>query len=251
MKLGTLWVVLRLACLAVSARASMDYLYVNPGYADTTGQIVINYPTDYSGGEANNGGMWVGQWNMENPATHETFTAFCLSPTGLMYPGMAAFDPITPEEARYGLNPSTWSLAGGIENAVYLWNLHSSTVASNTEGAALSLALWAALYNSTAVGSATASGRFSLRGEGFTPEMESIYVAYLSELNTAGSGAVESVFDHHPATILRPVNPVMQDLMIPASSRMTPEPSAFFALAALLGMVGAEWLFKQWRTRRP
>jgi len=244
MKLNTLSAVLGIASLlAVNARASVDYLYVNPGYADCNGQIDIAYPTDYSGGVGYDSGMWVGQWNMENPATHQPFAAFCLSPTGLMYPGVAAFDPISPEAAEPGLNPSTWATTGGIENAIYIWNRHSNTLTSNTEGAALSLALWAALYNSTAVGSATASGRFSVSGTGFTPEMETMYASYIAEVNAAGQSGVESVFAQHPATILRPVNPIMQDLIVPGAPPMTPEPTPIFALAALLAMVGGQWLF--------
>ena len=229
--------------LAVSARASVDYLYVNPGFADCNGQIDIAYPTDYSGGVGYDSGMWVGQWNMENPATHQPFRAFCLSPTGLMYPGIAAFDPITPEAAQYGMNPSTWSTTGGIENAIYIWNRHSNTLASDTEGAALGLALWAALYNSTAVGAITDSGRFSVSGAGFTAPMEAAFASYIAELNAAGPSEVESVFHQNPATILRPVNPVMQDLIVPGSPPMAPEPSPLFTLAALLAVVGGKWLF--------
>jgi hypothetical protein len=227
----------------------MDYLYVAPGFADCTGQITISYPSDYSGDVGYNSGFWVGQWNMENPATHQSFSAFCLSPTGLMYPGLATFNPLTPDAAKYGLNPSAWSTTGGIENAVYLWNRLGNTLKNNTEGAALGLALWAALYNSTAVGEMSKSGRFSVLGTGFTQEMQALYASDITTLNTAGPGEVVSVYQQNPAQILRPVSSTMQDLIIPGAPPMAPEPNALFALALLLSFSGGQWL-RDYRSSR-
>ena len=233
--------------LATHARASLDYLYVNPGFADGSGQIDVRFPTDYSGGVGYNSGMWVGELTMKDPATDQAFTAFCLSPTGLMYPGLAAYNPLTPDAAKYGLNPATWSPSGGIENAVYIWNQNRLTLTNNTGGAALGLAIWAALYNSTAVGNVSLNGPFSVSGAGLTPEMLSLGLSQIAALNAAGQSGVESVYNQHPATILRPVDASMQDLIIPNPAHsspapaLAPEPSSFFALAALLATTAGKW----------
>jgi len=273
---------LGVACfLSVSARASIDYIYFDPGYCDSSGQITVTYPND-SGGESCLSGMSVGEVIVEKVSTNELFSAFCLSPAGDLGYAATAYNLLTPAAAKYGLNPSTWFTTGGIENAVYIWNQHFTTLTNNTEGAALHLALWAALYNSSAVGSVTTNGRFSVSGAGFSPEMQAAFVADIAEINAAGQSAVESVFKQNPATILRPVDSSMQDLLIdpppeasgssssasdpsptpsvpsaPASNSplappqatalsgdppMAAEPSTFFALAAFIAMTGGTWL---------
>ena len=258
----------------MTAQASIDYIYFGPGYRENSGQITVAYPND-SSGESSLSGMSMGAVIVEKVSTNELFSAFCLSPAGDLGYAAAAYNPITPEAAKYGLNPSTWSTTGGIENAVYIWNQHNATLTNNTEGAALHLALWAALYNSSAVGSMTTSGRFSVSGAGFTPEMQALYASDIAELNTAGQNAVKSVFNQNMATVLRPVHSGMQDLLIdpppaapgpplPASdppltppqpsaltsdSRMTPEPSSFVMLAAFIAMTGGSWLRSRFRKR--
>lgn len=231
--------------LTLSAQASINYTYLKPGYADGSGKITVTYPTNYSGGVKSESGIYVGQLNMKDPVTNQTFTTFCMSPDGGLSPGTYAFNPITLEDAKYGSNPATWSMTGGIENAAYLFSLHTGTIANSAEGAALNLALWAALYNSTAVGSMTTSGRFSISGAGLSPAIQAAYAADIAQLNAAGQSTVQSLYNQNPAYILRPVNTSLQDLIVLPSSipaeflaanAAAPEPSTFVG-AALLGLL--------------
>ena len=291
MKRNKIFAVSGFTCLlSMTSRASIDYIYFDPGYRESSGQITVTYPND-SGGESSLSGMAMGEVIVEKVSTNELFSAFCLSPAGDLGYAAAAYNPITPEAAKYGLNPSTWSTTGGIENAIYIWNQHFTTLTNNTEGAALHLALWAALYNSSAVGNVTTSGRFSVSGAGFSPEIQAAFDADIAEINAAGQSAVESVFKQNPATILRPVDSSMQDLLIdpppavpepspPTSSPsstpsvpstptsappltlpqdsastgdppMVPEKSSFLTLAAFIAMTGGTWLRSRFRKRTP
>lgn len=250
MKAGNFFIVLGIACFfAIRAHASVDYAFLGYGFADLSGQLSVTIPTDYSGGEHTISGMWVGQMNIEDTVTHEVFVASCLSPAGGLTYAVTPYDKISPDAAKFGLNPSTWSTTGGIENAVYIWSRHYNTITSNAEGAALGLALWAALYNSTAIGTVSASGRFSVSGA--SAEIASTFNSDLAEVNSAGQSDIQSVYDTGLAKILRPVNGSLQDMIIDPSgasstdpSPLAPEPSSFFALAALLAMTGAKWLWQ-------
>jgi len=243
MKTFTAFVVAALA--VTSAQASLDYTYTGPGLADGSGQIDITYPTDYIGGSHTEAGIYVGQLDMSNPLNGQTFNAFCLSPGGHLSVGTAAYNAITLESAKFGLNPPSWSVTGGIENASYIWAQDNQTITTNAQGAALNLAMWAALYNSTAVGTTTGSGLFSISGAGFSPEIQSVYAADLAQLNAASPSAILSNFSQNTGYILRPVDASMQDLIvlpsaIPADVRnqlvAAPEPSTVFGLA-LLGLL--------------
>jgi len=247
MKPGKIFIVLGIVCLfAVRARASIDYGFLGYGLADLSGQLCVTIPTDYAGGEHVINGMWVGQVRLADFTTNQVLTGFCLSPDGGLQYGLTAYDPITPEAAKFGSDPSVWSTTGGIENAVYIWSQHGSTITSINDGAALGLALWAAIYNSTAVGSVNASGRFSVSGA--NPGIATAFASDLAELNAAGPDAVQATYNQNPASILRPVDTSMQDLIVAArpssGSALAPEPSSFFALAALLATMGTKWLWQ-------
>ena len=228
--------------LSASARASLDYTYVGPGLADASGQINVTFPTDYVGGSHSESGIYVGQLNMRNPLDGATFNAFCLSPGGVLSPGMAAYNVLTLEQAKYGVNPAAWSQTGGIENAAYLWSQNNQTITTSAQGAALNLAMWAALYNSTAVGAAIDSGRFSVSG--YSAEVQQAFAADLAQLNGTSQGAILANYSANPGYVLRPVNASMQDLIvlpgaIPEGMRaqwaVAPEPSTVFGLG-LLGL---------------
>jgi len=241
-------ILIRLAALVLvvtSAQAALDYTYTGPGLADGSGQIDITYPTNYTGGSHSEGGIYVGQLDMRNPLDGQNFNAFCLSPAGSLSPGTAAYNPITLQNAKYGSNPAAWSMTGGIENAAYIWEQNNQTITTSAQGAALNLAMWAAVYNSTAVGDMTGSGLFSVSGAGFSPEIQQAYTADIAQLNSASQSAILSNFNQNTAYILRPVDTSMQDLIvmpgaIPANERnqlvAAPEPSTVFVLA-LLGVL--------------
>jgi hypothetical protein len=85
----------------------------------------------------------------------------CLSPSGNLDYGTHAYVEESFAQASPGFNPPAWSVPNGIVNASYLWrHFSASVIASNNanEGAALMLAMWDALYNSTGVGTLDASG---------------------------------------------------------------------------------------------
>jgi hypothetical protein len=230
-----------LVLLSASARATLDYTYTGPGLADGSGQITITYPTNYTGGSKSESGIYVGQLNMSNPLDASTFNAFCLSPAGNLT-GTQAYNVLTLESAKYGLNPAAWSLTGGIENAAYIWTLKNANINTAAEGAALNLAMWAALYNSTAVGATTGSGLFSVTGAGYSSAIETAFNADIAQLNSASQSAILANFSTNPGYILRPVNASMQDLIvlpssIPESMRVqmasAPEPSTILGIAFL------------------
>ncbi|MEI6561201.1 MAG: hypothetical protein WCO68_03850 [Verrucomicrobiota bacterium] len=228
--------------LATSAFASLDYTYTGVGLADGSGQITITYPTNYTGGSHSESGIYVGQLDMRNPLDGSTFNAFCLSPSGILSPGTAAYNVLTFDQAKYGNNPAAWSLTGGIENAAYIWNQNQGKITTAAQGAALNLALWTALYNSTAVGVVDDSGRFSVSGSGFTDSIEHAYSSDLAQVNGASKSAILANYSSNPGYILRPVNATMQDLIVlpgavPPGMRpglaVAPEPSTIFGLLFL------------------
>ncbi len=224
--------------LSANARASVDYSYVGPGLADGSGGIQVTFPTDYVGGSHSESGIYVGQLHMSNPLDGANFNAFCLSPGGLLTPGPAAYNVLTLDQAKYGMNPAAWSLTGGIENAAYIWAQKNQTISTAAEGAALNLAMWAALYNSTAVGALVGSDRFSVSGA--SAEIQQAFAADIAQINAASQSAILSNYSADPGYILRPVNPTMQDLIVlpgavPESmqAQLAPEPSTVFGLAIL------------------
>ena len=223
---------------AQSTFASLNYSYTGLGFADGSGQITITYPTDYAGGTHSESGIGIGQLHMLNPLDASTFNAFCLSPSGILTPGPAAYNVLTLEQAKNGLNPPSWSLSGGIENAAYIWAQNQGALTTNAQGAALNLAMWAAVYNSTAVGVTTESGRFSISGAGVSADIQQAYSADIAQLNGATQSAILANYNANTAYILRPVNPSMQDLIVissvpPPPPVLAPEPSTIFGLLFL------------------
>ena len=226
--------------LVSSGFASLDFTYTGAGLADGSGQITITYPTNYTSGTQSEAGIYVGQLDMRNPLDSSTFNTFCLSPSGSLSPGTAAYNVLTFEQAKYGSNPSAWSMTGGIENASYIWSQNQGKITTNAEGAALNLAIWSALYNSTAVGTMTDTGRFSVAGAGFSLAIQQAFEADIAQLNGASQSAVLASYNSNAGYILRPVNTSMQDLIVlpgvvPAGIRaeLAPEPSTVFGLLFL------------------
>jgi len=225
--------------LTMNAQASIDFTYLGPAHADGSGQITITYPTDYTGDTRSENGIWVGQLTMQNPSSGQTFSSFCLSPAGNLSPGTASYTPLTFAQAKYGSEPPTWSMTGGIENAAYLWEMNNGSITTNAQGAALNLALWTAIYNSTAVGTAPSTGRFSVTG--ISPEIAAAYAADMAQLNAADPSAVEEAYSDNSGYILRPTDSSMQDLLVlpgalPAdflANANAPEPSTVFGMGFL------------------
>lgn len=109
-----------------------------------------------------------------------TFWSACLSPDGEIDGGSpaATYDYESFAEANDGINPSAWAWNGsasnpqywGIQNAYYLWekvlgNNSQPTQLSADQATGFALAIWSALYDSTAYG--------MLGGSQFNPNFSS------------------------------------------------------------------------------
>ena len=92
----------------------------------------------------------------------EKFYAICLSPSGELDWNPHTYDYDSFAQAAPGLNPSNptgWAI--GIQNAAFLWqHFGNSLSSSDAQGAGLAMAMYEALYNSTALG---------VTGTGFQP----------------------------------------------------------------------------------
>lgn len=101
-------------------------------------------------------------------ASGATIDSVCLGPLGTLTTGTYQYNYETFGAANPGINPSSWAWNQnaarpqywGIQNANYLWLTESATVEENkdaTGAAALALAMYDALYNSTAYGQITST----------------------------------------------------------------------------------------------
>jgi len=183
------------------------------------------------------------------------FWSTCLSPGGLLDSGSYNYTLETYAAANGGLNPSAqWAgyVSGvtpgyGIQNAQYLWRLYGAGVMSgaygnkNDAGAGLALAMYAALYNSTAYAAAPSSGSFKVTtaSSGATADMTS----FLNGLAAAGAATVQAnsalgyVFEGTNPNNDGTGGPTGQELIINYSP--VPEPTTMVAGALLLLPFGA------------
>lgn len=89
-----------------------------------------------------------------------TLIGTILSPSGTLSFGTHTYAEETFNQANPGYNPKAWS-TDGIYNASYLWQQFSKNViasGSANQGAALTLAMWDILYNSTGFGTLASNG---------------------------------------------------------------------------------------------
>lgn len=123
-----------------------------------------------------------------------TLYSVCLAPLGNLGYGSFTYNVDTLAQASVYpyANPAAWASQSstpnsGIENALYLWNTLSGAIdghsgaAYQSAGAALALAMYTVLYNSTGYGTYSASGPFTVTG-GLTGATLSDYTTDLGDL---------------------------------------------------------------------
>lgn len=122
-----------------------------------------------------------------------TLWSICLSPGGLLDGNKYNYALETYADAKPGLNPSAWALGtegdAGIQNAQYLWRKYGAGIlaggANQDAGAALALAMYDALYNSTAYGT-LGGNKFTVTGWGGHTGAQTDFNNYIAGLNADG-----------------------------------------------------------------
>lgn len=202
--------------------------------------ISVTYPTDYTTGTGTRSLYFAGEIKMK-PTSGPDLVTFCLSPAGNLNNGL--YDSLTFDAAKSGNNPTSWATDGGIENASYLWYAQKDSITTAAQGAAMQLALWELLYDSTDSGSITGGGsltggRFTAAGTGVADSaFVTAFNAYMSQITTAGGATIDSFYSTHPGYVLRPQDAGGQDLL--TSITPVPEPGTWLAALALFLPFGA------------
>jgi len=187
-------------------------------------------------------------------ALNTPFWTTCLSPNGLLDTASHTYDYDTFAQASPGLNPPSWSTVGkpdsGIQNANYLFSTLSGQILSGSgilgqgslqdQGAALALAMYDALYNSTGYG-AIAGTPFAIPG--LQTGDPNVYNDYTADLAVVTGAKINPV----AGAVLVP-DPVIegsaaQDMILlgtglPQGSPV-PEPATIFTGLLLLLPLGA------------
>ena len=125
-----------------------------------------------------------------------SFWSTCLSPAGNYANGQ--YTELSYSQANPGINPNAWAVVGGvdvgIQNAQFLWRDYSSQVIASgkaDEGAGLAMAMYAALYNSTAYGTVSAmSGTTPFNVTTWAGSSKSYYTGFIAGINAAGPTTV-------------------------------------------------------------
>ena len=212
--------------------AAVSLTFAGTGYG--TSPISMTYPTDYIGGSTARGSLFLGEM-LVTPVVGPTLRTYCLSPAGTAASGQ--YDLITFEAAKFGSNPSTWSLSGGIENAAYLFHNFAGSVGNNDQGAAMQLAVMELLFDSTGLGPVTAGGlsvgRF--QATGVSGAVITAADHYITQILTAGAGNIAPHYALHPGHVLRPQAAGGQDLI----TFMVPVPEASTVMAGALLLLPA------------
>jgi hypothetical protein len=149
------------ACSISAASASVTYQINNGGLESFNVTIDGN---SINGALA--GGIQINEISSSDASLPSSYVTVCTDIEGTLYLGQSYEynTPVTPFSGQSGVNPQ-WgtganSAAEAIQNAAYLFNtygqLTSAGIGGSTEQmAALQLAVWEALYNTTASGSVT------------------------------------------------------------------------------------------------
>jgi hypothetical protein len=194
------------------------------------------------------------------PPGDANFWSVCLSPDGQLLAGTHTYDQLTFEAAHSGANPPNWvGTSGnlyGIQNANWLWREYRTTATSKDAGSGLAMAMYAALYNSTAYGqvdtSASAPFQVTTWAGGVGGAAKLNYDTYLAALNAAGSFNTSSGPDSdiYNGYVLRPQpgENVGQDFILIGSP--VPEPTTLIAGVLLLLPFGISTLRIYRRNRR-
>jgi len=190
-----------------------------------------------------------------NDQPYYNFMSVCLSPVGQLGYGAFNYNVLTFAQANPGQYPSAWAWNGnnanpqywGINNAYAVFASNLANVTDDTSGAALNLAIWTALYDSTGYGNSLNQGAGSFYsqilagslngGSILTGQLATDYWADLAALNgVSGPVANGDILQGTPTVdgITAPIDPDQQELLLPV-----PEPSTIFAGALLLLPLGA------------
>jgi hypothetical protein len=172
-----------------------------------------------------NGGEWIGIYSFSvsaNPIPNVTspYYSICLSPGGNLDANTHSYTQMTPPAPGSEVNPGNWS-PGGFQNAAFLFNTFQPTILKGTsglpgsnpadQGTALAMAIYSALWNSTAVGvvspNGTATTGFYMSGGGYAnsglgnSNQYADYETMMKDITANGVNAAPS------ATVLVPDNP--------------------------------------------
>jgi hypothetical protein len=134
-----------------------------------------------------------------NPSLSTPFWTTCLSPNGVLDTAQHKYDFDTFAQANPGIYPSAWANPGGaplagIQNANYIFSQIEGPILNGTsgqagssadQGAAMALAMYDALYNSTGYGSvATGSAQGGFYIPGLAGHVLADYNTDIGVLNT-------------------------------------------------------------------
>ncbi|MDX1951924.1 MAG: hypothetical protein SFY81_07045 [Verrucomicrobiota bacterium] len=210
-------------------------------YGNNSGNITIYSPTTtdpLNPLHKAQSDIYVGEFKMKNMSTLQIYETFCLSPQGWL--ASEPYNLLTFEQAKPGSNPAGLWSAGAIENVSYLWyNVHAS-VDNNDEGAALQLAIWDLLFDSSGIGSVNGNldnGRFKAKwdnGASIGNGILTAYNSYITTLTSAGAATISSFYASHPGSVFRPADGSGQDVIV---STPVPEPATVVAGTVLAGLV--------------
>jgi hypothetical protein len=186
----------------------------------------------------------------------DTFWSTCLSPGGELDYNSHTYNYESFQTANPGINPSAWATSSdgtqlwGIQNANYLWKTFgsSSTALQNPgsspqdAGAALAMAMYVALYDSTGYGSYSLT---KFDPTGLSTSVQADMTAYLNAMTSPSADIADSLAAGY---MLVPQDPngagSGQEFIILApegNNVVVPEPgstSVFGGLIALFAVVG-------------
>lgn len=179
-----------------------------------------------------------------SPSLGTPFWTTCVSPDGLLDSLPHTYDQETFAQASPGINPPNWANPvgaplAGIENANFMFAMFKGSIMNGTsgqagttadQGAALALAMYDALYNSTGYGQISGTG-FTIPG---LASASDVFADYTSDVNAFLGAANAANVTALGGTILRPdpnQSGSAQDMVFVGTP--VPEPSTIIAGALL------------------
>jgi len=193
-----------------------------------------------------------------DPNISTPFYTTCLSPDGVLDWATHTYTFETFAAASPGLNPSAWASSlpngqgqlWGIQNANYLFSTLSGQIRGGgisgeegtlqDQGAAMALAMYAALYNSTGYGGDVSTGPFAITS-GMTDKVSYDYNQDISDLSKATITPVDGYVLVPPNTPGAGQDMILLATGIPQGSPV-PEPATILAGALTLLPFGASTL---------
>ncbi len=200
-----------------------------------------------------------------SPSLNTPFYATCISPAGNLYTGNYTYNSVTLANADNGMNPhgywAGWNNVNGgpgIQNAAYLYSKlapgiisgagSGNTQPSDDQGAAMALAMYTVLYNSTGYGTYNSAfggpGAFQITG-GLQTSGSAVYTDYIADLNEGVLGTLHGSSSSVTGNELVPTDPTAQGMILMggyANGSPVPEPTTIIAGALMLLPFGASTL---------